>query len=55
MALNKTILKKLESKTSEDINIRNFIVDILQFESKNKGWYEKEYNNILENYYKEVE
>lgn len=48
MALNKTILKKLKEKTSEDADIQAFLCDIVQFESVPRGWYEKKYNELLE-------
>lgn len=55
MALNKNILKKIESKTKNDELMRSFLVDIIQFESQNKGWYEKEYVKLLEKYCEEIE
>lgn len=53
MALNKNILKKLNGKTVGEIEIRDFLTAIMQFESEPRGWFEKEYLKILEENCKE--
>lgn len=54
MALNKTILKKLAEKTSEDRELQEFLRDIFQFESTPKtGWFEKKYCEFLERHCEE--
>lgn len=50
MALNKTILEKISLKTGGDTNLKNFLVEILQLESKGKGWFKSEYSLLLEKY-----
>jgi hypothetical protein len=53
MAINKTILKKLNEKTVEEMEIRNFLTAVIQFESESRGWFEKDYIKILEENCKE--
>jgi hypothetical protein len=53
MALNKTILKKLNEKTKGEPEIQDFLISIMQFESESRGWFEKEYVQSLEKYCKE--
>lgn len=53
MALNKTILKKLNEKTAGETEIRDFLTAIMQFESEPRGWFEKDYVKILEENCKE--
>ena len=53
MALNKTILKKLNEKTAGEPEIREFLTAIMQFESEARGWFEKDYVKILEENCKE--
>ena len=48
MALNKTILKKLNEKTEGNLEMREFLIAIMQYESESRGWYEKDYVKILE-------
>jgi len=51
MAINKTILTKLVEKTSNNENVKNFLEDIIIFESSPKnGWYDKKYKELLEKY-----
>jgi len=52
MALNKTILEKISQKTEGNVNLKNFLVEILQLESKGKGWFKNEYSLILEKHCK---
>lgn len=53
MALNKTILEKISQKTEGNIDLKNLLVEILQLESKGKGWFKTEYSLILEKYCKD--
>lgn len=53
MALNKTILEKISQKAGKDIQLKNFLVEILQLESKGKGWFKNEYSVLLEKYCKD--
>ena len=53
MALNKTILKKLNEKTAGQPELREFLTAIMQFESESRGWFEKDYVKILEENCKE--
>ena len=52
MALNKTILKKLNEKTDGNLEMREFLIAIMQYESESRGWYDKDYVKILEENYK---
>lgn len=52
MALNKTILQKLNEKTTGDMEMRDFLIAIMQYESESRGWYDKDYVKILEENYK---
>ena len=52
MALNKTILEKISQKTEGDIKLKNFLVEILQIESRGKGWFKSEYSLLIEKYCK---
>lgn len=52
MALNKTILKKLNEKTEGDLEMCEFLIAIMQYESESRGWYDKDYVKILEENYK---
>lgn len=52
MALNKKILEKISQKTVENTAMKNFLVEILQVESKGRGWFKSEYSSILEKYCK---
>ena len=49
MALNKTILKKLDEKTKDDKKQRDFIVSILDEENKGLGQFKKKYKTEIEN------
>lgn len=53
MGLNKDILMKLDHYTKDNQNIRDFLLDIIKFESQDKGWFDKEYNKILLKHFKE--
>lgn len=53
MALNKTILKKLNEKTAGDTKVRDVLIAIMRFESEPRGWFEKHYVKILEENCKE--
>jgi len=53
MALNKTILKKLNEKTAGEAKVLDVLIAIMQFESEQRGWYEKRYVKILEENCKE--
>lgn len=53
MGLNITILKKLNEKTNDELEIRDFLAAIMLFESETRGWFEKDYLRILEEYCKE--
>lgn len=48
MALNKTIIKKVRSKTESDPEIGDFLVSLLEFESESPGWWKPKYITILE-------
>ena len=52
MALNKTIIKKINEKAEGNDSLKKCLVEILQLESKGRGWYTREYTKILETYYK---
>lgn len=47
MALNKTILQKINEKTKDDEQQRNFIVEILNKENEGLGQYTKTYENLI--------
>ena len=53
MALNKTIIKKIQVKTEKEPDIRNFLINLLEFESEPQGWYTQKYADILEKTCKE--
>lgn len=53
MALNKTMLKKLNEKTAGDTKVRDVLIAIMRFESEPRGWFEKDYVKILEENCKE--
>lgn len=55
MALNKNILTKVKQKTENDQAMDNFLMDLLEFESGQHGWYKNPYAEILENACKETE
>jgi len=46
--INKEILIKLKEKTQNDYLQREFLTEIFQFEDETRGWYDKEYNKLLE-------
>ena len=48
MAINIVILKKLKEKTTNEMEIREFLTAILHFESETNGWFENQYIKILE-------
>ena len=48
MPINKTILLKLNEKTENQNDVREFLLALINFEKDNKGWYKKEYKKILE-------
>lgn len=50
MALNRTILQKLNEKTINDKVMQEFLTDILNYETKSKSWYEKEYRKLIDKY-----
>ncbi|WP_240840205.1 hypothetical protein [Acidaminobacter sp. JC074] len=50
MALNKEILKRLDEKTMNDKSTRDFLIALLQIESEGRGWYDKDYNQLLERF-----
>lgn len=43
MALNKKILQKISEKTVDNIQLRDFIVNVLQGENRGVGWINKFY------------
>lgn len=47
MALNKTILQKINEKTKDDEQQRNFIVEILNKENEGLGQYTKIYESLI--------
>ena len=52
MAQNKSIMIKIKEHTEQNSEMRNFLGDIFQFESKSKnGWYDKKYNELIETYF----
>lgn len=48
--INMDILKKLNEKTKGDNVQKEFIMEILQIESKGLGWFKKTYNDKLDKY-----
>ncbi len=52
MSLNKKILENISQKTVNNIEMKNFLIELLQFESKRKGWFKNDYAEILEKYCK---
>ena len=44
------ILKKLNEKTKNENNQKEFIMEILQLESQGLGWFKKPYNEKIEKY-----
>ena len=55
MALNKKILTKVKQKTESDCAMEKFLMDLLEFESGQPGWWKTRYAEILENACKETE
>ena len=55
MALNKTILQKLNDHTEGKESLKNFLVEIMQFESGTNGWFNEKYEKILEKHFIEEE
>ena len=55
MALNKAIIMKVREKTEKKPEIGDFLIELLEYESKSRGWYKKEYIAILEKAYKGVD
>lgn len=53
VALNKKILQKLDQKSYSDKKIKDFLFEVIEYESKNLGWYEKEYLKILQKHCQE--
>ena len=53
MALNKKIISMVREKTKSDVELGNFLVELLEYESENPGWYTTAYATILENNCKE--
>jgi hypothetical protein len=49
MALNKKILTKVKQKTENDQAMDKFLMDLLEFESEQRGWYKTRYAELLEN------
>jgi hypothetical protein len=54
MALNKTILMKLNEKTSSEPELASFLIKLFEFETESPGWYHKAYADILEKSCKET-
>ena len=50
MDINPKILKKVEEKTSNDLTIRAFLLELLNFESENNGWFTTKYSNLIGKY-----
>ncbi len=48
--INMDILKKLNEKTKNENNQKEFIMEILQLESQGLGWFKKPYNEKIEKY-----
>ena len=48
MAISRKILEKLNDKTRDNDEIKEFIMQLLQFESDSPGWFKTEYIKILE-------
>ena len=53
MALNKKIIFMVREKTKSEIELGNFIVELLEYESEIHGWYTDDYAAILEKNCKE--
>lgn len=51
MALNKTVLIKLNKKTKNNKQQQDFLVDIFEYEFSSttgkKGWYKEQYEKLL--------
>ena len=48
--INRDILKKLSEKSKDEENQKEFIMEILQEESKGLGWYMKFYKDEIEKF-----
>lgn len=48
--INRDILKKLSEKTKNEENQKEFIMEILQAESKGLGWYMSFYKEKIEKF-----
>ncbi len=48
MALNKTVLIKLNKKTKDDKRQQKFLIDVFEYEfSGKKSWYKEQYEKFL--------
>lgn len=52
MIKNSTIIEKIKEKTKSDINMQNFLMDILNHENENSQ-YTKEYEKLIDKALKE--
>lgn len=50
MAINKTILLKIKEKTADKPEIGDFLIELLRFESSERGWYKQDYNKFLDEF-----
>lgn len=48
--INRSILKKLNEKTKNEENQREFIMEILQAETRGLGWYKNFYKEKIEEF-----
>lgn len=48
--VNQKILEKIDSKTSENKTLNNFIKDLIEFERDSSGYWNSKYNEILDKY-----
>lgn len=46
--MNRTIIDKLKTKTENDLNMRNFLWSLCDYEEVGHGWYEKKYNGFID-------
>lgn len=55
MVVNHRILETVKEKTKGQPQIRQFLLDLMEFEVEPRGWYQDKYLKILEKACKEAE
>ena len=53
MSINEKILEKLNNKTKDNPEIKEFLIKLLRKESDGLGWYKDTYKELLEEIVKE--